>query len=83
MCIHLHVMTEFEIRNKAQSLRHGNKAICFEDHECQRPSWLDVTVYKFGEYIEADLSVRDGLNNSDGQGEGEGNCQGQEEGPPS
>jgi hypothetical protein len=96
---HLHVVTEFEIRNKSKCLRpssfrqwgtletlfsrlHRNISICLEDHQSQRTTRLDVSEDKFGKGVQADLSVRNCLNDSNGKRERERDTQRKQEGPP-
>lgn len=51
-------------------------------HEGERSSGLDVTVDEFREHVQTNLVVRDGLNDTDGQREAEGDDNSQEESPP-
>lgn len=76
-------MTELQIRDKAESLRHGNVAVCLENHEGQGTSRLNVSEDEFCEYVETNLGVSNGLDDTDGKREGERDTQSKQECPPS
>lgn len=75
-------MSKFEVAHEAESLAHGDIPKCLEDHQSKRAAGLDVAEYEFGQDVETDLVVGDGLNNSNRQREAEGDCYGQQERPP-
>ena len=59
-------MTQFEVGGECQCLSHGNVTPCLEHHHRHRSSRKSVSDDKFGDDVEADLLVSDGLNHADG-----------------
>ena len=51
-------------------------------HQGQRTTWLNVTIDKLRQHIQANLVVRHSLDDANRQGEGKGNEHGQQKGPP-
>ena len=60
-------MPKLEVRCEQQSLRHGNVAPRLEHHHCNRSSRKSITNYEFSNNVEANLLVRDGLDDTNRQ----------------
>ena len=50
---------------------HSDVSVRLENHQRKWSTWLNVAENEFGEHIEADLTVCNGLNDSDWEGEEE------------
>ena len=74
-----HVMAKFKVRGERQSLSHSDITPGLEHHHSDRSSRKTVTNNQFGDNIEADLLVSDGLNHSYGNDIKKGNNESKDE----
>ena len=70
---HFHVVIKFEVRSKLETLSHGDVSPSLEQHHTHRTTGKSVTDDKFGNDIETDLLVGDGLDDTDRDDVDEGN----------
>lgn len=68
-CTCLHVVAKLKIRDEPKGLGHRNVPVRLEYHQREWLSWLNVSKDKFGENVQADLGIRDSLDDPNGQGE--------------
>lgn len=75
-------MTELHVLQEVQGLRHGDIAVCLEQHHGNRLSGKHVTNHKLSQDVEAKLGIGDTLDHSDGDKEDEGQKHGDDHCPP-
>ena len=77
-----HVVAELEVGGEGEGLRHGDVAVRLEEHHGDGAAGLHVADDEFGDDVEAELDVGNGLDHANGDHEDEGDEEGDEEGPP-
>ena len=66
----LHVVTELEVTSEEDGLVGGDEPNCFKDHVGNRSSGDHVTSDELGQDLRRDGLIGDGLQHSEGKGEG-------------
>jgi len=74
-------VTELEVGRELKCLCHGNVTPGLEHHHSNWASWKHVSDNEFGNDIQANLLVSDGLDHTNGDDVEEGNDQGKDESP--
>ena len=72
-------MAKFEVRGEGQSLSHSDITPGFEHHHRDRSSGKTISNDQFGDDIETDLLVGNGLDHSDRNNIKEGDNEGKHE----
>lgn len=75
-------MAQLHVLRKSQSLRAAYIAVILEDHHGYWLSGNQIPHDILCEEIQAQLNVGNGLHNSDGHGENDGNEEADKESPP-
>ncbi len=74
---HFKVEAEFQVLQEEMGLVHCDVAVGFEKHHCQGSAWLHISNDIFSKNIQAEMNIRRGIYDSDGnrpdQGDQEGN----------
>ena len=60
----MHVVSEFQVLSERETLVHGHVTVDFEGHVGDGRSGKRIGRDEFGDNVEPDLNIGDGLNNS-------------------
>jgi len=77
----LHVVAKFEVTGESKRLSHGNVTPGLEHHHCDGMSGESITDDQFGDDVQADLLIGDGLDHANGDDVHEGDDEREDECP--